>query len=206
MSSVWHSRAAVAVGAVAALALAVHLKRKLARRKLIASLGGAILVEDRCGASVTNGQRVQLSPAEAAMVKVSLFMSGSMKVTTVSVITGGVTLDQLQHAAEAMQRRHPVLRSKVVLASPPPATVTSTFILEVDESIRLPVAIHSPASNDNGSVESAWRTVYSSFEKVSAFSRTCSCLLNTSGTVHEYWSCLFAPYPTLRAVHDRIRL
>lgn len=168
MSSIWRSRTAIGVGAVAAIALAVHLKRKLAHRKLIASLGGAILAEDRQGVAVAHGQRLQLTPAEAAMVKVSMFMNGSMKVTTVSVMTGEVTLEQLQTAAAALQRHHPVLRSKVMLASSEPATITSTFVLQVDERLKLPVIVHNPASNDNGSVEAAWRTVYSSFEKVSS--------------------------------------
>ena len=134
--------------------------RRAARR---AALGGAVLVEERAGAVPSSRQRLELSTAELAIVKISMFMQGSMRIGFVLSVSGSVTASQLEAGRAAIQASHPALRCAVALAGGGEASVSSTFVLEVQDKLELPITVHS-ASTEAG--DAAWLPVWASIEKV----------------------------------------
>ena len=111
--------------------------------------------ESRVGQVPYHGQVLGLSPCEDAMVKVSYFLHGSMKVTNVLVIEGKVDRLQLSAALNGLQAIHAVLQCKIVTLNDdtndddkysPSSTLSETsiqesssFALEVDNSLDIPL-------------------------------------------------------------------
>ncbi|CAF1113800.1 unnamed protein product [Didymodactylos carnosus] len=75
-------------------------------------------------------------PAENMMIKISQRFHGAMRMGEVLHLQGPyISLEQLNRAVALLQRRHPVLRSR--LRTHP--TKRDCFVLEEDEALRLPV-------------------------------------------------------------------
>ena len=125
----------------------------------------------RAGVVPSQGQQLELSPSELAMAKVSLFMKANMRPTIASVIEGTrPTHDAIEQAAAKLAERHPILKCKVVQTSPGPTAVDSTFALEVDESLKIPVFYHEHALAESSydAINDAWKAVWGEkIEKVS---------------------------------------
>jgi len=116
--------------------------------------------ERRLGVEVRNNQQLLLSPVEEAMVEVSLKMKGSMKVT-VALLLLGCEVNNLSSAIENVQLLHPVLRSKVILStSSSNDSPCKKFVLEVDESVRLPLIDHGFCDTIGADINEAWSRIW----------------------------------------------
>jgi hypothetical protein len=144
--------------AVAVLAvLAAVLRRRRASRDCY---GGSGVVDHRRrgGVSVRHGQVLQLSPVEAAMVKLSHGVVGAARVTAVMTLRGHVSEQLLRRAVRAWQLQQPMLLAKVVRQP------CGDLVLVVDAAMEVPVTIQH--SNDGETVDAAWRREWRNTEKV----------------------------------------
>ena len=145
---------AAGAGAVALLAL---LYARAQERKRLHALGGAggpaVGMASRHGVVARHGQRVELGFMEQGMIELAAFLRGSYRACVYIEIRGhGVTEAGVRAAVKAVQQWQPGFRSKAV--SPTPGTI----LLEVDDTLELPVRFCSLGSCD--SMDDAWMHVW----------------------------------------------
>ncbi len=103
---------------------------------------------EREGAALFHGQMIGLSPAEEAMVRVSLFLKGSMRVTLLLVVDKVIDVESLTQALQVLQRRHPVLCCRLTAAEPnSKLDASAKFFLRVDSDLQIPVSASKFAGN-----------------------------------------------------------
>lgn len=161
-SALLEGRPLLAVAGVAAAA-AVLTIAKTSLVNWCREPGYIVPHSSRSGVEVRHGQRLQLSPVEAALVKMSMFMKGALRMTHVIILSGPVDAAALDTAARIVSAAHGVLRCKIVCTSEGPLTLSSNFVLEVDDGLALPVTVQD---TDGVPLESAWRNEWARLEKV----------------------------------------
>ena len=117
----------------------------------------------RHAAIPAHGQRVQLSPAEAAMARAALEFHGAMRITVVALLRGpDIEPAPLRDALARLCGSHPLLRSRILEVR---CGLVPVLVAEVDDGLVIPVT-HTHV--EGVSLEAAWRTVWEKHEKVCA--------------------------------------
>ena len=106
---------------------------------------------------------MELGSSETALVKLSMFKQGALRVGFVVNVSGTITSQQLLAGVAALQAAHPVLRCTVVTAGNEIPTADSVFALELRDDIELPAQIHA---GDASLGVDAWQPVWLSVQKV----------------------------------------
>jgi hypothetical protein len=152
-------RATAAIAACAAVTVSYCCIRALRSyinwRRDLASRGITVPLESRGGTRVRDGDRLQLSPAEAAMLRISCTMRGSMRVTAAVVLEGAVCEESLRGAVASLAASQPLLRCVMVQSGP-------EVLLQVVDTTVLPVRMH-PVWDDAhrpDAIEAAWLRVW----------------------------------------------
>lgn len=130
----------------------------------IGRMSAPIEYKSRAGVVPCAGQQLELSPCELAMARVSLFMKGNMRPSIVSIIEGTQpSAEAFSNAAAKLADRHPILKCKFVQTSPEPAAVDSTWVVEMDESLKIPVFYHDAVLSNSSydAINDAWKSVWS---------------------------------------------
>jgi hypothetical protein len=143
---------------VVILTVAVKILNYVRRCRNIASLSGAVPYTERHNTVPSHGRRIQLSPAEEAMVSASIELHGAMRITVVMMLSGPrIERKILREALNRLSKAHPFLRSKVVKVA------KGATIMEVDDTLEIPIAEEDIPGE---TLEEAWRQVWSKHEKV----------------------------------------
>ena len=107
---------------------------------------------NRGGVNSVHGQLLALSPSEEAMIKVSMNLTGSMKVTNSIIVDGDLNSSSVQQALADLQYYYAMLQCKVVIYE-------DNLVLEVDKDLKLPLNDHS--INESCTMNEAWNTIWS---------------------------------------------
>ena len=150
-------------GTLFALVLGL-LQARRRRANLLRSPQHVVPYRHREGVAVAHGQLLELGPAEDALVKVSLFMRGSLKVAVAVNISGEFTVAAVRKAVDTITLAQPMLRASVRSASPLPLHPRSQLVFVVDDTQQLPIAWHVKA--DAETMEEAWDRVWRSIMNV----------------------------------------
>lgn len=113
----------------------------------------------REGFAIVERQLLELSPAEDAMVKVSMLLKGSMKTTVAMIIEGACSKEALTDSVNYLSKSHPILRGKVVKKDGTASSnCASEYVVEIDENLKIPVKFYSSGTI---SISQAWEEIWS---------------------------------------------
>lgn len=110
----------------------------------------------RKGSQSYQGQYLELSPSEDAMVRVSMFLKGCMKVSNTIILDREIDNVALRSAVNQAQATRPILKSKITALNELNDGENSQIVLEVDENLSIPINTHSGVS---------WKDVWKQVER-----------------------------------------
>jgi hypothetical protein len=142
--------------------------RVVSRWRRLRALGVDVEAADRDGVVVRDGQRLQLSPLEDTVVRISAIMHGGVRVG-VALILDQETVERsvLEKSLRALQAVHPALRCKVVVLGGGTAiTRDAQLAFEVDDKLELPISYVIDSGSSTRPIQEAWLNAWSYMERV----------------------------------------